>query len=756
MKRRVAILTPWFGEESTGGAERQARELARRLAQSDGVTVLTTTSRSFMHDWDVDYYRPGRTREGGYDVLRFRVQRRNREAFGAVNAELLALPRECWNQIPSRAETLDAFIDESINSPSLEEHLHRAGQSSYDVVLALPYLYGVVVRGIEASNAAIHLIPCLHDEAYARLLRIEGAFHRARSLLFNSAGEAELALRLYGPGILQKSRIAGEGIAPLERVTSASPISGRYFLYLGRREPEKGIDRLIDAFAHYRSNGERRDVRLALAGAGERSYADAARGIVDLGFVEETTKAALVRGAVALLNPSRNESYSRTLMEAWRENVPVVVDAECLATATAVSACNGGLLAASTGEWTDALRTLDAMDEGERRRLGALGAAYAAENADWDKAIARLRVAVGLDEVSVPARNGKRIDQLLEGADRGDAITDDARGIALRLRALGYDANVYASDIAPGCDAAAKLPSSFAAADALVYHHSIGSDVAERFIAAGGRKALVYHNVTPARYFAPYLPAAAQQLERGREQLARIVAAADVCVGDSDFNANEMLALGGRNVRTIPPLTEFGRLDVSPDANVLRAKRRTTWLFVGRVVPNKGIAALIEAFEAFMALEEDAGLIVLGKFDPADPYYDSLTKSVAMRGIDPYVTFTGYVDDATVVASYRVADVFVCLSEHEGFCVPLLEAMFFDVPVVAKASGAVPGTLGNAGLLLAADAGAYDVAAAVHELCTDRELRDKVVAAQRERRREFTPERVFPLIDAFAADLVPA
>lgn len=750
---RIAILTPWYGEECTGGAETQARELATRLAQRDTVTVLTTTSRSFMHAWDVDYHKSGRTREGACDVLRFALRPRNAEAFNAINEKLLSMPRERWCEIVRSAGTLDAFIDDSINSPSLEAHLRRYAAAQYDAVIALPYLYGVVVRGIEAANAPVHLIPCLHDEAYARIPRIEDAIHKARSLLFNSAGEAELALRLYGPGVLEKSHVVGEGIAPPEEPAAALPVVGRYYLYLGRRAPEKGIERLIAAFRDHRNNGSTRELTLVLAGPGEQSYDDAAHGIRDLGFVDEATKVRLLKEAVALLQPSQNESYSRVLMEAWRQEIPVVVDANCLATATAVQECRGGLLAGSEDEWIAALRSLEEMEPTERRRVGSLGAQYAAQHADWDVSIARLRSAIGVQGAPVPERRGKRVDQLLEGIDFGDAISDDARGIAGRLRALGYETSLYAAHLATGVDDAAPLPQSLNA-DAVIYHHSIGSDVAERFIATSARKAVVYHNVTPPRFFAPYLPKVAEQLDRGREQLARVVASADVCVGDSDFNAAEMRDLGGKDVRTIPVATAFQRFDVTPLPRVLRAKRGTTWLFVGRVVPNKGLEALIDAFEAFMALDEDSSLVIVGKYDQNDPYYTLLRRKLTSARIEPYVRFTGYARYEAIVGYYRSADVFVSMSEHEGFCVPLIEAMFFDVPVVAKATTAVPSTLGEAGLLVEPDADACVVAATVRELCTDQRLRAQVIAAQRRRRRAFLPEQVNPLIDAFLTDLV--
>ncbi|MGH7684305.1 MAG: glycosyltransferase [Vulcanimicrobiaceae bacterium] len=207
-------------------------------------------------------------------------------------------------------------------------------------------------------------------------------------------------------------------------------------------------------------------------------------------------------------------------------------------------------------------------------------------------------------------------------------------------------------------------------------------------------------------------------------------------------------------MRTIPVATEFCRFDVTPLPRVLRAKRGTTWLFVGRVSPNKGLEALIDAFEAYMALDDDSSLVILGKYDPKDPYYNALRKKIADAHIEPYVRFTGYARNEAIVGYYRTADVFVSMSEHEGFCVPLLEAMFFDVPIIAKATTAIPYTLGNAGLLIEPHADAFQVAAAVHEVCTNESLRLQIVAAQRERRRDFLPKRVNPLVDALAKDLL--
>jgi glycosyltransferase involved in cell wall biosynthesis len=756
-RRRVAIVTPWFGPECKGGAEMIALELATRLSAFDDVTVLTTTSRSFLHDWDVDYHKPGRSRDGSYAIERFRVKPRDRGEFNRVNLELLGMPPERWNEISSQSDRFETFIDESINSPDLEKHLRYKASGLYDAVLFIPYLYGVVVRGIEAYPGKAHLIPCLHDEAYARIPRIEASIHKAASLLFNSSGEAEFALRLYGPGVLRKSYVVGSGIPPRGESAGDIPIDAPFFLYIGRRAPEKGVDDLLTIFKRYRTNGNASRTNLVLIGPGEQSYDDPSAGVRDLGFVDEPMKLALLARAVALVNPSHNESYSRVLMEAWREETPVVAHAACLATSMAVRESKGGFVAGTPAEWLDALHALDTMTPALRRALAAQGTEYAAEHADWDRAISRLRSAIGIDAPSAAPRNGKRIDQVLEGFDDGDAISDYARHIRRRLQGLGYESNIYAVNLPSWIEDGKLLaPGSLANADAVVYHHSIGSRALDNVLASSGRKAIIYHNITPPECFEPYAPAIAQQLAHGREQLAALTTKFDIFIADSDYNARELHDLGAPAVRTISVVNDFRNLDCSPKNLRSSFDRATTWLFVGRVVPNKAFHALIDAFEAYLALEDDARLLVVGKYGLSDPYYIDLKKTLEERRLDPYVYFTGFAHEPHLVAAYQSADVFVCLSEHEGFCVPLVEAMFFDLPIVAKALAAVPGTLGNAGLLLEPDADACDVAAAVHEVCTNDDLRSQIIASQRARRIDFLPERIVPLIDQLAADLTQA
>lgn len=755
--RKIGIVTPWYGDDAVGGAETVARELAGRLAREHDVTVLTTTSRAFLSEWDESFYAEGTTREGGYAVRRFAVDPRERGMFDAVNGALLGLPVDDWDELRLRGPQTDPFIEESINSVALERYLRDEASARHDAVIFLPYLYGVVVRGIEAYPGRAHLLPCLHDEAYARLPRIQAMVHRAATLLMNSAGEAELALRLYGPGILHKTTIIGLGVEP-SSIAGELPAGVRapYLVFVGRRDVTKNVDFLVDSFRRYRENGSSKELSLVLAGPGEQSYDDRENGIIDLGFIEAGAKQALIAGAVGLAQPSVNESYSRTIMEAWMSRKPVAVHRGCLATATAVAASGGGLLAGSKEEWLGVFESFERDPDSRLTEMGLRGERYAREFADWNHVIPHLTGTIFGEAGTKPRATGKRIDQFVQTLEFGDAISDYAVHLRHRLRALGYASDIIAEGIGERVtgEAVPYSEGAFSESSAVVYHHSIASKATEHVASLRVPKALIYHNITPASFFEPFDPSFAALLEAGRKQTGPLLPRFDRLCADSDFNAAELRELTDQPVRTIPVVVDFRRFDQMPDQRTFAKRfRGISIVFVGRVSPNKGLAKLLDAFEAFLCLHSDAHLTIVGRYDPADPYYQQLMTTILTRRMENNVTFSGLVDGAELTAYYRTADVFVSLSEHEGFCVPLVEAMFFEVPIVALGTTAVPETLGEAGIMVTPRFTAVEIGALIHTICTDRELRLEIIEAQRRRRTFYLPEAGERRLDELIADL---
>ena len=764
MEKPIALVIPWFGESLKGGAEQQAWQIATRLAaRGHRVQVLTTCCRSFPDDWAENHLPAGVTREAGLAIHRFPVLGRDNHAFNEFNRELLERPLSSFSPgvSPVEPERAAIWTQHNINSPALEKYL-RKHQNDYHAFIFLPYLYGVILRGLPLVADRAWLQPCLHDEAYAYLPDVADIFYQARGLLFNSAGEMQLAARLYGPVIFSKGTVVGEGIE-LENLisdhcTDLPPVlvNRRFVLCLGRRDAGKGIDRLAAAFQTFRQSQLSTDLLLVLAGPGEQCYTDRAQGIVDLGLVSEVEKAALLQCCLALCQPSVNESFSRVLFEAWACGKPVIAHRECLATAMAVQASGGGWIAGTEHEWAAHIARIDTGNTGEMAVVGAKGRDYAREMADWERVMVRYESLLGLStetKSSLPSvGKTKTIHQLLPSFAYGDAISNEAIRIRDWLRTAGYRSEIFARFFDPRVIHQGRLYENgvIPSADGLLYHHSIGSEITSAAVAHPGPKGLIYHNITPAEFFQPYRPEFAPLLRHGREELWTLAHSFPVSVGDSAYNAEELAIHGFASPGILPLAIDPGQWNTPPDEALMRQFQdgKHNLLFVGRYAPNKCQHQLVEAFAHYLTLDPDARLILVGNGGPDDPYVRHLQQTINHYGLREHVVIPGHITDAQLQAYYRTAHLFWSMSEHEGFCVPLIEAMWFDIPILAYSSSAIPATLDGAGMLLTDKTDLRTVAAAAKLLVDDSELRSKVLNAQRRRREAFLPQQVRPALQA--------
>ena len=762
---KIALVIPWFGRDIKGGAEQQAWQIAARLAQRQhDVDVLTTCCRSHQDDWATNHLPAGRVSEPeGFAIHRFPVERRNREAFDRVCGELLSTPAEALVPGSSPVPAADAatFVDELIKSPELLHYLgtHKA---DYDWFILMPYLYGPVLRGLDivADRAAFQ--PCLHDEAYAYLPEVGDAFRKARKLLFNSDGERELALRLFGPRIWEKSKVVGEGVEPERAPLSPGDVPdvreyGRYVLYLGRKEAGKNVHLLLRAFARFRAVRPNTELRLVLAGHGAIDLGPTAPAAVDLGLVSDAQKQALLRNCVALAQPSRNESFSRVMMEAWFEGKPVAVHSACLATAVAVQESGGGWVAGTEEEWAALFAEFDRLSVRELAPTGERGRAYAEMISAWDNVIDRYEAVFSeLDApptevaISRTAARPLTINQFLPNLDYGDAISNQAIWIRNRLREFGYGSEIYVRYIDPRVEHECRVFSAEALHEsgAIIYHHSVGTEITPHVLKYAEPKCLVYHNITPPEFFEPYAPEYADVLRAGREELRSLAPEFPLSYGASSFNAHELWDLGFKEPGVLPICVTPDKWEARPDAELMRSLHdgRTNLLFVGRIAPNKRQDDLVESFSHFLALDPDARLIIVGKAEKNDAYDEHLRGLIRSLGVQGSVFMPGSVPDEQLSAYYRSAHLFWSMSEHEGFCVPLIEAMWFDLPVLAFASSAIPETLGEAGLMFTEKHDLPQVAALAHVVVKDAALRQKILRAQRRRRTAFLPREVVPLL----------
>ena len=340
------------------------------------------------------------------------------------------------------------------------------------------------------------------------------------------------------------------------------------------------------------------------------------------------------------------------------------------------------------------------------------------------------------------------INQWVPAAHRGDAIGDSARRMRGMLRGQGHASDIFAltidddlrGDVRPFADPAATR------GDVTIFHFALPSPMTSAFARLDGARVLQYHNITPAAFFAPYSPGLFRLASIGRQELASLVGHVDLALGDSEFNRRELEELGFAPTGVLPIAVDTGRITGAPRRPALEkilGDGLINILFVGRIVPNKRIDDHVRLAEVYKRyVDSYYRFIFVGRYDGVPAYYAQVRALIAeYRMLPDRFWFTGPVPDEDLAAFYRWADAYVSLSEHEGFCVPLIEAMAADVPVLAYAAGAVPETLGGAGLLLASKD--LEVAAEMLGLLVyDRPLRARVLDGQRTRLKDFAPERI--------------
>lgn len=279
----------------------------------------------------------------------------------------------------------------------------------------------------------------------------------------------------------------------------------------------------------------------------------------------------------------------------------------------------------------------------------------------------------------------------------------------------------------------------------LLYQASTGSTVVDWLLDRPETVLINYHNVTPSAFFARWEPIVAAELRVGRMQIEELAPVTELGIAVSRYNASELDDFGYRASTVVPILLDMSDFDYPPDARTIEtitARKQSggaEWLFVGRVAPNKCQHDLIKAFAYYRAfVDPHAHLTLVGRSSSAR-YRDALGDYVRELGLESVVTFADSVTPGALTAHYQYADVFVCLSEHEGFCVPLLEAMYHQLPVVAFDAAAVPATLGPAGVVLPTKAPAF-VAETVARVMADGDLRARLRAAGMARVMDFSLE----------------
>ena len=346
------------------------------------------------------------------------------------------------------------------------------------------------------------------------------------------------------------------------------------------------------------------------------------------------------------------------------------------------------------------------------------------------------------------------INQWVPAAHRGDAVGDSARRVRDLLRARGFDSNLYALSIDDNLrdDVLPFDHVSSHAGDATILHFAVPSIMSTKLTQLKSRTIIQYHNITPAYFFAPYDSGIFRIAALGREELKTLVGHVDVALGDSEYNRQELATLGFTSTGVMPIIVDTERITGSPGEPALEetllGDGLANILFVGRIVPNKKIEDIIRLAEHYKRyVDTDYRFIFVGRTDAVPRYYDTILALIAEYQMpkDRFL-FTGTVTESELATYYRSSSAYISLSEHEGFCVPLVEAMSADLPILAFGAAAIPETLGGAGICFSPKDLEY-AAEMLGLLVYDEAVRSKVIAGQQSRVADFGPARTDAVID---------
>lgn len=344
-----------------------------------------------------------------------------------------------------------------------------------------------------------------------------------------------------------------------------------------------------------------------------------------------------------------------------------------------------------------------------------------------------------------------RVFQVLVTLSFGDAVSNDCFAIKQVLLDAGYTTAIYAENIDKRVkDSHVKKYNSLPklkASDVVLYHLSTGSEMNSKIMDLPCRKFVIYHNITPSQFFTSYNGTTARLCAMGHDETLKLKDTFEAGFCDSQFNLDQLRSYGYTCPLVVRPvLIPFEDYKKKPDQEVIEKMNEDkdtvkNVIFVGRIAPNKCQQDIISVAYAYKKLYDDkVRFILVGSSNGTEKYQNKLEFYSQLLELDN-VEFTGQISFPAILAYYKTASAFLCLSEHEGFCVPVLEAMCFDVPVLAYNSTAVPETMGDSGIILE-DKDPATAAAYLHELLLNESIRKEVIDGQRERLKRFSYETV--------------
>lgn len=349
-----------------------------------------------------------------------------------------------------------------------------------------------------------------------------------------------------------------------------------------------------------------------------------------------------------------------------------------------------------------------------------------------------------------------KIIQILPTVSYGDAVSNDALALDRIIKSMGLDTEIYVET------AGKNLPvknivnlKNISPNDIIIYHMSTGTDLNFSLGRTICRKIMIYHNITPPEFFRPYSHEMFALTNYGYMGLEYLKNTFNMCLADSEFNKSQLIEYGYRcPIEVRPVLIPLRNYRKAPDRYIIN-KYSDGWtniIFVGRIAPNKKQEDVIKTFYYYKKINPKSRLILVGSWAGMENYYNRLKKYTEILGLDD-VIFTGHITFDEIIAYYQVADIFLCMSRHEGFCVPLVEAMFFNIPIVALDAGAVPETLGESGILLPDNDPFYAVET-ISRILSDETFRRDILKKQKKRLSDFSYRKTGSLFRKILTDFI--
>lgn len=363
----------------------------------------------------------------------------------------------------------------------------------------------------------------------------------------------------------------------------------------------------------------------------------------------------------------------------------------------------------------------------------------------------------------------RAIHQFVHTLSYGDAISSEVLALRRSFKECGIDSEIYCINVHPRYKGEAHDYRDFVKQQSIdfngtaILHYSLGSPLNDLYRSLSkATRSLIYHNLTPPHWFEGVNPRIVADIERGQEELPKLCSETHLLIADSKYNASELQALGF-NATVLELMIDPARWDVPANPGItslLKSEGGVNILHIGRFAPNKKIEDIVKIFYFFHHhVNRNSRLWLAGIDIDTELYSFAIKRLVEELRLSHAVTFAGCLDDTEIRALYENSDAYLCMSEHEGFCLPAIEAMHFGLPVIAYASSALPDTIGQGGILVK-EKKHPEIAELINKICNDQTLRETLISKGKERVRELqfdkfkeNVQRVFGIGLADSSDL---